>query len=131
MIDKRKVAMMTKLAFYEQTQGKEDFKVCEYYRKDYVGFHMLSTIIWITIGYICAGGLAAVALMDVLLADMSTALLLTLALIAVVVYFALIILYALITNYVYKKKHKEAKRRLKKYNHDLIDLLKYYDRERR
>lgn len=131
MLDKRKVAMMTKLAFYEQTQGKEDFKVCEYYRKDYVGFHMLTTLIWITIGYICAGALIALAAMDIILAHMSTALLITLGLIALVVYFALIILYALISNYVYKKRHKEAKRRLKKYNHDLIDLLKYYDRERR
>ena len=131
MLDKRKVAMMTKLALYEQTQGKEDFKVCEYYRKDYVGFHMLSTIIWITVGYVCVGALVALALLDILLAHMSTALLLTLALVAIVGYFALVILYALISNYVYKKKHKEAKRRLKEYNHDLIDLLKYYDRERR
>ena len=131
MLDKRKVSMMTKLAFYEQTQGKEDFKICEYYRKDYVGFHMLSTIIWITIGYICLGGLIGLAAMEWLIAHMTTTLLITFALIALVVYFALIILYALITNYVYKKKHKEAKRRLKKYNHDLIDLLKFYDRERR
>ena len=39
MLDRGKVKLMTKLALYEQTQGKEDFKISEYYRKDYVGLH--------------------------------------------------------------------------------------------
>ena len=39
MIDEQKVKLMTKLALYEHTQGKEDFKVSEYYRKDYVAAH--------------------------------------------------------------------------------------------
>ena len=37
MLDERKVKLMTQLALYDQTQGKEDFKISEYYRKDYVG----------------------------------------------------------------------------------------------
>ena len=36
MLDKEKVKLMTTLAFYEQNEGKEDFKINEYYRKDYV-----------------------------------------------------------------------------------------------
>ena len=35
MLDERKVKLMTQLALYDQTQGKEDFKISEYYRKDY------------------------------------------------------------------------------------------------
>ena len=35
MLDEKKVKLMTRLAFYEQTQGKEDFKVSAYYIKDY------------------------------------------------------------------------------------------------
>ena len=40
MLDRSKVKLMTKLALYEQTQGKEDFKISEYYRKDYT-FNLL------------------------------------------------------------------------------------------
>ena len=32
MLDRSKVKLMTKLALYEQTQGKEDFKISEYCR---------------------------------------------------------------------------------------------------
>ena len=31
MLDEQKIKLMTKLAFYEETQGKEDFKISEYY----------------------------------------------------------------------------------------------------
>ena len=41
MLDERKVKLMTQLALYDQTQGKEDFKISEYYRKDYAGVHIL------------------------------------------------------------------------------------------
>ena len=41
MLDERKVKLMTKLAMYEETQGKEDFKISEYYRKDYAGMHTI------------------------------------------------------------------------------------------
>lgn len=43
MLDEKRVKLMTKLALYEETQGKDDFKVSEYYRKDYVGMHMICT----------------------------------------------------------------------------------------
>ena len=52
MLDERKVKLMTRLAFYEQTQGKEDFKISAYYRKDYTSLHMLCSFIWVTIGYV-------------------------------------------------------------------------------
>lgn len=52
MLDERKVKLMTRLALYEQTQGREDFKISEYYRKDYAGMHILFSFFWITIGYV-------------------------------------------------------------------------------
>ena len=50
MLDEKKVKLMTRLAFYEQTQGKEDFKVSAYYRKDYASLHTICSIIWVTVG---------------------------------------------------------------------------------
>ena len=68
MLDERKVKLMTRLAFYEQTQGKEDFKISAYYRKDYTSLHMLCSFIWVTIGYVLVVGLAVLAGLDSLLA---------------------------------------------------------------
>ena len=49
MLDERKVKLMTKLALYEETHGKEDFKISEYYRKDYVGLHSICSFLWVTV----------------------------------------------------------------------------------
>ena len=45
MLDKRKVEVMTRLAFYEQTEGKKDFKVSEFYRKDYTSLHTICSVL--------------------------------------------------------------------------------------
>ena len=52
MLDERKVKLMTQLALYDQTQGKEDFKISEYYRKDYAGVHILYTVLAAVVGYV-------------------------------------------------------------------------------
>ena len=67
MLDEKKVKLMTRLAFYEQTQGKEDFKVSAYYRKDYASMHGICSDVWLCVrgraGY--AGRNGAVAFEDV------------------------------------------------------------------
>ena len=101
MLDERKVKLMTQLALYDQTQGKEDFKISEYYRKDY----------------------------DTLMEKMSTALLITLVLAAVVGYVVVLVSYIGIASHLYNKKHQEARQRVKRYNHILTRLLKMYEKE--
>ncbi len=129
MVDESKVRIMTRLAMYEQTQGKEDFKISEYYRKDYTGMHIIFSILWTTIGYVCIVALAVVAGLKTLLANMSTGLILTLGVAGVVGYFAVVIVFAVITSHIYNKRHKNARQRVKRYNHDLVKLLKMYEKE--
>ena len=45
---------MTRLALYEQNEGREDMKISAYYKKDYVSMKMIATFIWTTVGYVCA-----------------------------------------------------------------------------
>ena len=131
MLDERKVKLMTKLAMYEETQGKEDFKISEYYRKDYAGMHVICSILWITVGYVCVVALIALAGMEQLLSKMSGGMIVTLGIAVVVGYFVLVIVYAVITSHIYNEKHKQARQRVKKYNHDLTRLLKMYEKEKK
>ena len=55
MLDERKVKLMTKLALYEETHGKEDFKISSYYRKDYASLHVIYAFCK-CIGWICMSG---------------------------------------------------------------------------
>ncbi len=131
MVNESKVKLMTKLALYEETQGKEDFKISEYYRKDYTGMHILSSVFWTTVGYACIVALAALAGLSFLMDNMSLQLVFIIAAAAVIGYFAIVIIYAVITGLVCNKKHKDARQRVKRYNHDLTRLLKMYEKENR
>lgn len=131
MLDKQKVKLMTELAFYEQNQGKEDFKINEYYRKDYVSFHTLCSVIWVTIGYVCVWGLGLIAGMDWILENISKSVIIMLILAAIIGYIFLVIIYALIVNHMYDQKHRIVRQRMKKYNHNLTRLLKMYEKEKR
>ena len=131
MLDKRKVEIMTRLAFYEQTEGKEDFKVSEYYRRDYASLHTICSVLWVTIGYLCLVDILVLIWLDELLSNMSNTLIVMLIGMVVLGYVSLVIVYAIITNHIYNEKHKDARQRVKKYNHDLTRLLKMYEKENR
>ena len=52
MVNMRKVRLMTKLAIYEKTEGKEDIKLGKYFRRDYVRLKILHNIVAVTLGYL-------------------------------------------------------------------------------
>ena len=131
MLDKQKVKLMTKLAIYEQNQGKEDLKINEYYRKDYAELHTICSIIWVTLGYAGVVGLGCLAALDYLLLNLSKSLIITMGLAIVGGYLAVLIVYSLVAQYVFRHKHKGARERIRYYNNDLTKLLKMYEKEKR
>ena len=52
MINKRKVRLMTRTAMYEKHECSNDINKAKYYKSDYVGLHMWTTAIAVTIAYI-------------------------------------------------------------------------------
>lgn len=51
MLNNSKIRLMTKLAIYEEENGKEDIRLSKYYKTDYVRFQVLKTVISATVGY--------------------------------------------------------------------------------
>ncbi len=131
MLDQRKIELMTRLAFYEQTDGKKDFKISEYYRRDYTSLHTICSILWVTVGYMCIVGILILVVLDDLLENLSNGVILMLGGMIVLGYISLVIVYAIITNHIYDEKHRDARQRVKKYNHNLTRLLRIYEKENR
>ncbi len=52
MLNNKKIRTMTKLALYEQMDGKEDIRMGKYYKTDYVRLQVLKTVVSVTVGYI-------------------------------------------------------------------------------
>ena len=122
MLDERKVKLMTKLALYEETYGKEDFKISSYYRKDYASLHVI---------YVCLVGVLLLAGVENIMGNLSNGLIIFLFLIILAGYVGVVIVYCGIASHIYNEKHKKARKRVKRYNHNLIQLLKMYEKEKR
>ena len=131
MLDERKVKLMTKLALYEETYGKEDFKISSYYRKDYACLHVIYAFLSVSVGYVCLVALLLLAGVEDIMSNMSNGLILFLFLIILAGYVGVVIVYCGIASHIYNEKHKKARKRVKKYNHNLIQLLKMYEKEKR
>ncbi|MDD5935888.1 MAG: hypothetical protein PUC65_10095 [Clostridiales bacterium] len=52
MLNNRKIRIMTKLATYEEKEGKEDIALSKYYKTDYVRLNVLKTFMSATFGYL-------------------------------------------------------------------------------
>lgn len=51
MLNNSKIRLMTKLAVYENKEGKEDISLSKYYKTDYVRYQVIKSIIAATFGY--------------------------------------------------------------------------------
>ena len=131
MLDERKVKLMTKLALYEETYGKEDFKISSYYRKYYASLQVIYAFLSLSVGYVCLVALLLLAGVEDIMSNMSNGLILFLFLIILAGYVGVVIVYCGIASHIYNEKHKKARKRVKKYNHNLIQLLKMYEKEKR
>lgn len=69
MINRDKVAVMTKMAAYEAGDGRKNMAVCSYFRGDYVGFQMLKSWIAVTIAFCILVAVYLVYQMDSLMTD--------------------------------------------------------------
>ena len=52
MLNEEKISLMTKLALYEQKEGKKQIPMSGYYKGDYVSLNVLNSTIIGTIAYI-------------------------------------------------------------------------------
>lgn len=51
MLNNKKIRLMTKMAIYEEKEGKEDLKLSKYFKTDYVRYMTLKSVISATVGY--------------------------------------------------------------------------------
>lgn len=129
-MDRKKVSVMTRMAFYEQGQGREDRRVSQYYKKDYASLHMWFSLIWLTVGY----GLLVAALLfsfsDQLFSHTQLAFYIRMGAAIVIVYLILLLIYGIASRTFYSHKHKKCRARLKGFMRDVIRLEKIYGRDK-
>ena len=131
MLNENKVKIMARMAMYEGKKGTEDFKINSYYKRDYVSYKTLISILWMTVGYAAIVMLGVGVFLDEILEQLTLDFAVMFAICIVGLYLALALLYAVGAGQFYKKKYSDSRKRLKKFNQDLSRLSRMYEKEKR
>lgn len=129
MLNEEKIRLMTKLAIYEQGEGRESIKSNKYYKKDYVGLKMINTAITITLAFMLCLVLWVIYKVDFFTKNIVSMNLFTLGKKILIIYVITFIIYMLISYVVYSIKYLKMQDMNVEYSENLKELYMVYKRE--
>lgn len=124
MVDERKVRLMTRLARYEQREGREALRINKFYRSDYIGLALLRNFFMTTIGYGLLVLLVVGYYSDYLMDYIYKMDLQVFAVALVAGYVVVLAAYSAVTYVVYSIRHARAKKSVRSYYLKLGELEK-------
>ncbi|MBQ3516500.1 MAG: hypothetical protein IJA29_04675 [Lachnospiraceae bacterium] len=131
MISEQRVKLMTRLAAYEQKEGKKNEEIGSYFRGDYISLQILKSVISATTAFLLIVGLFVLYDSELFLSDIYKIDILDYLKKLILYYFIFTGAYVLISYIVYAIRYRKAKRRLKVYFNNLRRLQILYQRERK
>lgn len=126
MINQDKVALMTKLAIYEENEGKKNIPMGKYYKDDYVSLHMVNTVIIATFSYVLILAAIIFAHLEQMMAELANMDFVKAGKDIAIGYVAIILVYLVISYIVYTVKFKRVRKNLNEYNSNLKKLYGMY-----
>ncbi|TCT14667.1 hypothetical protein EDC18_105149 [Natranaerovirga pectinivora] len=127
MLSEEKIKIMTKLAIYEKNIGKEDFRINDYFKHDYILINNMKTRIGITIALMMLFGGHAVLELFVFVEERTNIDFIKLGITYGVLYLVLILVYSVLSTRIYSQRYKEAQARLSGYKKLIEKINKIKD----
>ncbi|MDE6313208.1 MAG: hypothetical protein K2M46_06240 [Lachnospiraceae bacterium] len=126
MVNEEKIKLMTKLATYEQGEGKEALQIMQYFQSDYIIFHVMRTWISATVSYV--GILAIICLVkgQYLMENIHRMKIEQLVGGIIIGYILMLAVYLTAALVVYMRRYDRAKQSVKRYYHWLKQLNLFY-----
>lgn len=131
MLNEDRIKLMTKMAAYEEKEGKRDIPICKYFRIDYVSLNIVKTAISTTIAFVLIVGMWLLYRADYFMENISKIDLVALGEEILKYYLIVMLIYIIIAYIVYMIKYNSAKRGVKRYYAQLKRISKLYDKENR
>ncbi len=131
MLNQERLQLMTKMAAYEENEGKKNMAIGSYFRNDYIGLQIIKSIICATIAYAILFGLYIFYDFEVFMQDIYKMDLLEFGKNVLLYYFIFTVIYSVIAYIVYSYRYHRARKSLKRYYHHLKQLSAMYDLENR
>jgi uncharacterized membrane protein YciS (DUF1049 family) len=129
MLNEEKVILMTKLAMYEQSTGKEDLDKGKYFKSDYVKYNCLKTLVSTTLMFILVVVAYIYYNMGTIIEQLADMDYLDMAYKIVVGYGITCVVFMVFAWFLYSYRYIKAKPHLIKYNQNLKKLMSFYNHE--
>lgn len=131
MLSEERIRLMTKMASYEEGEGKEYMPIKQYYRKDYVSLGMIKTFIASTLAF-------GILLLCWILYEMENITeilnggdLTGLGMSILFAYLVFVVIYQVIALFVYNRRYTKASASLKEYHSVMKKVERLQEKEER
>ena len=129
MIHNERVRHMVQLQAFNDRKGKEDFPVVKYFRRDYVGLHMLKGFLSGTVAYGVMLLMWGICNMEMLMENIHTMDLKQFAITVLLRYVCFLGIYLLVIFVYAEVKYTRTKKEIRGYNRHLKRLIGSYERD--
>lgn len=131
MLNQERIKLMTRMASYENNQGRKNMSIGSYFRGDYIGMQVMKSIIYATIAYAVLFAVYIYYDLENFMQDIYKMDLLQFAKNVIFYYAVFVACYVIISYIIYSFRYSKAKKSLKKYYYNLKQLSALYDLENR
>ena len=131
MLNEERIRLMTRMAAYEEHEGRKDIAISGYFRGDYISFQLLKSAIYATVGFALAVAMYVLYNIETFLEDFYKMDMVEFLKGILSKYCLVLAIYLVISYFVYSYRYHKAKRHVKQYNQLLRTLLQMLNINRR
>lgn len=123
MLNEERIRLMTRMAAYEEHEGKKDMAISGYFRGDYISFQLLKSAIYATVGFALAVAMYVLYNIETFLEEFYKMDVVDFLKDILSKYCLVLAIYLVISYFVYNYRYNKARRHVKQYNQLLRALM--------
>jgi hypothetical protein len=123
MLSEERIRLMTRMAAYEEHEGKKDIAISGYFRGDYISFQLLKSAIYATVGFALAVAMYVLYNIETFLEEFYKMDIVDFLKGILSKYCLVLAVYLVISYFVYNYRYNKARRHVKQYNQLLKALM--------
>ncbi len=127
MLNEERVILMTKMASYEENEGRRNVNIGNYFRDDYISIQVIKSVLCATIAYLIVFALFVFYDFETFMQDIYKMDLLEFGKNVLFYYVVTVVSYGVLSYLVYSYRYTKAKKSLKRYYQNLKKLNSLYN----
>lgn len=127
MLNEERVILMTKMASYEENEGRRNVNIGNYFRDDYISIQVIKSVLCATIAYLIVFALFVFYDFETFMQDIYKMDLLEFGKNVLFYYVVTVMSYGVLSYLVYSYRYTKAKKSLKRYYQNLKKLNSLYN----